>query len=493
MKMMTITRPANAGKFIARLSVSILLLGLMFLGIRGRTDEKSPIVVGTAYFCNYALPNQAGLNPVFTFMWSWTDGWKDENKKLQLISDDEAIKNVQQSLDIHNSDNSITRQISGTTPLHNYNVVLVLMESMGAHYMKRFGNNANLTPCLDSLAANGFTFTNFYSAGIHTFNGIFSTLYSHPALMARHSMEGAIIPAYTGMPCFFKQRGYETMYFTTHDDQFDNVGGFLTSNYMNTIISKENYPVNESVSTLGVPDHKMFDHSLPLLLEQNKQHKPFFAVYMTATNHSPYVVPTDILFTPKHPAIRGGCVEYADWAVGRFMKMAATMPWYDSTIFIFLGDHGTWDGQSYGNLAYSYSHIPCIIYARILRNKHEDIQMPGGQIDVFPTIAGLLGGSYVNNTPGIDLLSDSRKWMLFSQDDKIGVADKEQVYIWEKNGNESMYDFAEGKEILQNNRAKADSMKTYGLSMIQYAQWLRNNNKTGVPAARQPEIKTTEK
>ena len=52
------------------------------------------------------------------------------------------------------------------------------MESMSANYMKRFGNKHNLTPFLDSLSQQSWFFTNAYSAGIHTNNGIFSTLYS---------------------------------------------------------------------------------------------------------------------------------------------------------------------------------------------------------------------------------------------------------------------------------------------------------------------------
>lgn len=473
------------GQLASKILAGLVFLGLMLLGIRGRTDEKSPIVVGTAFFCNYNLPNQAGLNPIFTFMSSWTDGLKDENKSLALIDDKEAMKVAARYLNIADPEKGISKQVSATTAPHKYNVVLVLMESMSANYLHRFGDSLGLTPNIDSLALHGYSFDNFYSAGIHTFNGIFSTLYGYPALMARHTMEGAVIPHYTGLPYFFRQRGYETLYFTTHDDQFDNVGGFLSANHIQRIISKKDYPAAMVHSTLGASDHEMFDFSLPILKELHDRHQPFLSVLMTTSNHNPYVIPEGILFAPKHTDVRGGCVEYADWSIGYFMKKAAAMPWYDSTIFVFLGDHGADVGAPpYANMPYSYSHIPCIIYSPMFRSEPKVLRSPGGQIDVFPTIAGLLGGSYTTTGMGVDLLHTTRPWMAFSQDDKIGVADTTNLYIWQKSGPEYMFGIAGRQDVLPANRALADTMRTYAFSMIQYAQWLRNNNKTGGDAVK---------
>lgn len=464
---------------LAKAGFGIIFLGLLFLGIRGRTDEKSPIVPGTAYFCGYNAYNQAGLNPVFTFVWSYTDGMKDENKPLQLIDNQQALSSVRNWLHASSPDSSLRRSIAGPSPQKNYNVILVLMESMSADYMAAHGNNQGLTPNLDSLDGKSISFHNFYSAGIHTFNGVFSTLYGYPALLAQHTMEGTVIPSYTGLPCFMAERGYQNIYFTTHDDQFDNIGGFIRANCITKIVSQSDYPYSKVQSALGVCDHDMFDFSLPVINNLHRSGKPFFAVYMTSTNHNPYIAPTNIPFRPRHKDIRGGCVEYADWAIGRFMQMAATTPWYDSTIFIFVGDHGTYDGPpAYGSLPLCYNHVPCIIYAPHILPAHE-FKTPGGQIDVFPTLAGLLGGPYNNSTMGVDLINEGRQWMYFSQDDKIGVVDTTSIYVWQKNGPEYFINLKTRQELLSTLRPKADSMKNYAFSMVQAAQWLRANKKTG--------------
>ncbi len=469
--------------FAAKFGVSLLFFCLMFLGIRGRTDEKSPITVGTAYFSSYNFPNQAGLNPVFTFIRSWLDGMKDSNHRLELMDDTAALKLALRYLGLPqgnlNKKFPFQRNITGTTLQKNYNVVVVLMESMSADYLTRFGNPLGLTPNIDRLANEGYSFDHFYSAGIHTFNGIFSSLYAFPALMARHTMEGAVIPEYTGLPWLMKSRGYETNFFMTHDDQFDNIGGFLTANHFNRIVSKKDYPSGEVKSTLGVPDHIMFRFALPVLNEYYRQNKPFLGVFMTTSNHDPYVIPSDIPFKPRHTDIRGGCVEYADWAIGDFMSRAAKEPWFSNTIFIFTGDHGAWYGDPYGDFPLSYNHIPCLIYLPMDTQRHKVFNCPGGQIDLFPTIAGILGGDYSNNTLGIDLLREKRPFMFFSQDDKVGVADENEFYIWRTMGRESLYSFGDKGTNKFIASRKTDSMKNYTFAMVQSAQWLLNNKATG--------------
>ncbi|MBI2281971.1 MAG: hypothetical protein HYU68_14950 [Bacteroidetes bacterium] len=85
----------NLKSRITTITFSLLTLALIFLGIRGRLETKSPIRVGTAYFSNYAFANQLGLNPVFTFLRSYLDAKKDKSDHFTLIDPELAIKNTQ--------------------------------------------------------------------------------------------------------------------------------------------------------------------------------------------------------------------------------------------------------------------------------------------------------------------------------------------------------------------------------------------------------------
>ncbi|MBA3829159.1 MAG: sulfatase-like hydrolase/transferase [Taibaiella sp.] len=479
---------AHAKFIFQKLLISFLAMGILFIGIRGRVAQKASIMLGTAYFSKYDFPNQAGLNPLFTFINSAIEEAKPENKHLHLIDDKTAIANVQAYFHIppdkRNAAYPIARQERSEAAPLKYNVIIVLMESMSASFMQHGGNTLGLTPVLDHLADNGIYFSNFYSAGIHTFNGIFSTMYSFPALLARHTMVGITIPHYTGLPYIMKKNGYETMYFTTNDPQFDNVGGFVTANNVARVVSQDDYPSSAVVSGLGVPDHYMFDYSLHLFNEQYNRHTPFCALMMTGSNHTPYVIPDNIPFMPKHRDVRGGCVEYADWAIGHFMDTVAKQAWYKNTLFVFVADHGTWEGNTsdgFSSMAYSLNHIPCIIYAPMLNVPRERVNNPGGQIDIFPTVAGLLHLTYTNNTMGVDLLHDTRPYMYFSADDRVGVADISHFYVWQQEGKSFYYSFANREQdILAANTHAADSMQRYAFSMLQATEWLLQHKKTGI-------------
>ena len=212
--------------------VTVLFLGVMILGVRGRVEKKTPIRVGMAYFSNNPFLNQLGLNPNFTLMQSFLEALKEENKPIKLLPENIAISNVQKYLAIHNVNPKspiLRTENLGSSPNHK-NIVIILMESMTAANMERHGNKDKITPFLDSISNKGYYFENNYSAGIHTYNGIFSTLFSFPGIFRQHPMKESKVLKNDGIASELKRLGYTTTYFTIHDGQFDNVEGFLKAN-----------------------------------------------------------------------------------------------------------------------------------------------------------------------------------------------------------------------------------------------------------------------
>lgn len=473
--------PANQFVYIIRnLGISLLTALIMFIGIRGRVAEKSPIRIRTAYFSNYAFPNQVGLNPVFTLMQSWLDAQQDENKSISLMDDQEALRNVRELLNVKDNpvyNSPLARERGNDSLFQKHNVVIVIMESMSAAKMGRYGNDKNLTPCLDSLAENGYSFDKVYTSGIHTFNGVYATLFAYPSIRKQHPMKGVEMLKYNGISNTLKKYGYSTIYFTTHDDQFDNAGGFLSANDFEEIISQEDYPGEKVKSTLGVPDDYLFEFSIPVLNDLYNKGKPFMAAFMTASDHGPYIVPE--YFKPDHEDKRDQIVEYADWSIRKFLKLASREEWYENTIFVFIADHGNALEAVY-DMPLNYHHTPFIIYGPGALPENKSFAGPGSQIDVFPTIMGILGLPYVNNTFGIDLVNEDRQYTYFSADNKYGVLDDEFFLVVRETSNPSLYKY-KNKDItnfLVEYQAKADSMRNYAESMFQAAQWMISNKLT---------------
>jgi phosphoglycerol transferase MdoB-like AlkP superfamily enzyme len=460
--------------------LSILFILLLFIGIRGRVEGKSPIRVGTAYFSNYAFANQLGLNPVFTLMRSYFDSLNEENKKINFLNSETAMNNVQDLLSINpiNEQFPLARQINPdpSSPQNKYNVVVVMMESMSAAKMKRFGNTNNLTPFLDSIAVNGFCFDNIYSAGIHTSSGVYSTLFSYPILFRQHPMKGVNIRKFNGIAGTLKKHNYSTIYFTTHDGQFDNIEGFLNANDFDRVVTKADYPSEEIKSTLGVVDDFMFEFSIPILNELDTNAGRFFAAFLTSSDHGPYIIPE--YFTPKQTDVQQQIIEYADWSLGKFIKLASMEDWFENTIFVFVADHGAALFAKY-DMPLNYHHVPLIFYAPNILTESKIFTKVGGQIDIFPTIMGILNLPYVNNSFGIDLLRETRPFIYFSTDDKYGVINNEFYLIVRQIGIETLYKYRESDK---NNYYKeytdlVRSMKKYAESNMQAAQFILDYNK----------------
>ncbi len=472
-------------QYLRKSLIALLIISTVILGMRGRIAIKSPIQWGTAYISNNNFVNQLGLNPVFTFMKSYENSLNPGNEKVHFMDNDIAIKTIKRNLGIKSNNlfsSPIARKIAATGAPLNANVVIVIMESMGLSKTGLDNNPINMTPYLDSLAKISYTFTNVFSAGIHTFNGVYSTLFGMPALMNQHPMFAteSITQPFTGIANTLNQFGYQSVFICPHDGEFDNMAGFLTSNGFNKIVSQKDFPSNEIHSSMGVPDDVLFEHAVKEITEMSKSPKPFLASILTGSDHEPMFIPEGHGFVPKTKESKQQSVEYADWSINKFLKLSSTQPWYDNTIFVFIADHGSWY-RDYYEMNLSYHKIPLLIYSPKFIKPTINNSV-GGQIDVFPTIMGLLNQSYINNTMGVDLINEGRKYIVFSADDRLGCVNDE--YFWYHNynaGNEYLlhYSDRDPKQYISQFPQLKDTLENYAHSMLQATQWLIDNKKAG--------------
>jgi phosphoglycerol transferase MdoB-like AlkP superfamily enzyme len=457
-----IREPKTGSLAVSAALWTLMLLGC-FVGIRGRVALKSPIRTGTAYFSAYAFPNELGLNPVFTFMRSWLDQRKAENRPLALMDDTEAVRMMRQYLGLPpDSELSIERmaEFPADTALR-MNIILVIMESMSAAKTGYLGGT-RLTPVLDSLHGQSLSFTRALTEGIHTYNGVYSTLISWPTVGMRHPMKQTPIVQYHGMASALKQHGYQTVYFTTHDGQFDNAAGFLTANGFDRVVAQDDYPSERILSTLGVPDDFMFEFAMPQL---DDARSPFFAAFMTASDHGPYIVPS--YFTPQSEDIKQQVVEYADWSLGRLIEIARKQPWFERTVFVFVADHGA--AMEYAHeMPLSYHHTPLIFHAPgVIAPEIRDELIT--QADIYPTLMGLLRLAHRNVSFGRDVLAPGadRAFVCFSADDRTAVLSPPYYYIVRPDGSDVLHLLPEGHPL----RSEGDSARGGLTEIADFSRW----------------------
>ena len=475
---------------LQRLLLYGLSILLIFIGIRGRITQKSPIRIGTAYFSSHPFLNQLGLNPVFTLMRSGLDALNPDNSILQWMDGEEAALEVRKQLGI-------------TTPLHpspiarwstykpivsddhweglveTPNVVLIIMESMTAAKLKRHGSTRDFTPFLDSLTYESIYFDRCYTAGKHTYNGIFSTLFSYPAIFRQHPMKD--MNRYHGLSSALKPYGYQRLFFTTHDGQFDNMEGFLKHNDFDRIYSQKDYPLKEIKTTLGVPDDFMFRFSIPVLERLHRKRQPFLSVFMTSSDHKPYYVPD--YYQPRLEAMEEQVVEYADWSLRQFFQKASHQPWFSNTLFVLIADHGAPWGGDY-EISLNYHHTPLLFYGPGLNLKPALMHQLCSQIDVYPSIMGLMGMEHINNTLGQNIFQRSSPYVLLNDDDKIGVLEEEYLFIYREGEPCRLYHHASGDKQDKSTMFPGvrDEMEIFLKSRLQVVQDMIKSGDTGPDA-----------
>jgi phosphoglycerol transferase MdoB-like AlkP superfamily enzyme len=455
--------------------LTILLYGLCFLGLRGSL-QRYPLQIGYAYFSNNPLFNQLGINPCFSLLKNL-----DSSKRYKNVNDlmpvDSAFLLVHKALNIEPTQNSfnVSREVRPQGEVEKPSIVIVILESMATKYLDYECADGKLMPFLHELISKSYYFENCYSSGAHTNNGIASMLYGIPTLFSKHSMKNEA--HYTGLPVNLRKQGYQNLFFLTGNPHFDHMNFFLMEGGFDRIYSQEDYPSGESVNVFGVQDDVLFQYGLDRINDVTLDEKPFLAVFLTVSNHPPYIVPqqyTNIADTDDKKMTR-----FVDDVLKNFMENASKEKWFENTIFVLLGDHGVVLDQPKYEMPIERNHIPLVIYSPLFEDTPKRFDSFCGQIDVFPTLMGLLNMPYINHSLGIDLLKEQRPYIYFVNDSRLGCINKDYFYIHNLNTSADMlYNLHDDacENIMQKESQILQEMKAHSVSMMVVTDYLIKNN-----------------
>ena len=304
------------------------------------------------------------------------------------------------------------------------NIVLVQCESFSMYKSSMSGNPLNATPFFDSLSNNGIFFERCFTPHFSTARALFAIITGIPdaQLFKFSSQNPEAIKQHTVIDNLDQ---YEKHYFLGGDPNFGNFNGILQN-----IDGLQMHAGKRS----GIPDLNVWGiGDKNLFLEANevfkKKEKPFFAYIQTSGNHRPYnktIAPEDTdfikVFVPDITLKKYGfesldeynCFRYSDYCFRKFIEAAQAENYFQNTIFVFVGDHGVagnaealypaaWTEQRLTD-----EHVPLLFYGPGLLSPQRHTEVVS-QIDILPTIAGMLHQSYVNTTLGRDLLDPAKK------------------------------------------------------------------------------------
>ena len=452
---------------------SIFFLGFILLPVAGYFLVNNRIKNNS----NNNYVNELGGNGIYEFGAAF---WNNEIEygKFYVTRNDTAnfkiLRNMLQAPNatFSNDPLSIERQIKNDSPEHRWNVVLISVESLSGDYLKRFGNTENITPYLDSLIPHGLWFDKFYASGTRTVRGLEALSLAIPPTPGQSIVRRPDNDDMFTMGSVLKLKGYDVHYIYGGNSFFDNMGKFF-SNSSYKVLDKRDIPDSmiHLTTAWGADDEASFNFTLQQCDKSFSSGKPFFNHIMTVSNHRPYIYPEgriDIL--PSTQSVQGA-VKYTDYAINKFIKDAQKKPWFNNTLFVIVADHCA---KSAGktDLPVNRYHIPCIIYAPQLITPAIENRLVS-QIDLAPTILGLMKLNYTNRFFGYDIYNmntgNERAFISTYQD--MGYIKGDKLVILSAQQKVKMYkpDFITGGNTLI---ASSDSLINEAIAWYQGASFL---------------------
>jgi phosphoglycerol transferase MdoB-like AlkP superfamily enzyme len=139
------------------------------------------------------------------------------------------------------------------------NVVLINVESLSAEFMKAFGSEKNITPCLDSIAEKSLFFTNLYASGTRTVRGLEALSLSIPPTPGQSIIKRPGNENLFSLGSVFSSKGYISQYIYGGYSYFDNMNEFFGGNHYQVIDRRQLQPGDIHYANIwGVADEDLF-------------------------------------------------------------------------------------------------------------------------------------------------------------------------------------------------------------------------------------------
>lgn len=361
------------------LAFSIFLIAFLFVPIRGGI-QKIPMNISDVYFSQKLFPNHAAINLPWNVMFSILNQNSEENP-FDYYPIEESKELVNQ---LYNTGPAKSRSILNT---EKPNLIIIIMESFTAKLIGSLGGVKGVTPRLDSIAADGLSFTNIYAAGDRSEKGQIAILSGYP-----NQAINSIIKTPTktrDLPAInqpLEKNGYATSYTYGGELEFANIKSFLINAGFDKLTDKYSFPISERTTSWGVHDQYVFDY---FSTELSEKKSPFFATIFSLSSHEPYDVPLKH-FTEKDEVSQfKNSVYYADSVLGDFIAKSKLTDWWKNTLIVVVADHGhPFPGYDASDRPSKF-HIPLIFTGGALKEKGR-INIIGSQTDIAATVLSQL-------------------------------------------------------------------------------------------------------
>ena len=337
------------------------------------------------------------------------------------------------------------------------NIVILIVESFGREYIGALnkdlegGRYKGYTPAVDALITKSTTFRYSFCNGRKSIDGMPSILSSIPMFVEPFILTPSSMIDYTGLAGILGAEGYETAFF--HGAQNGSMGfqAFAQKTGFQHYYGRTEYEEAKGTSdfdgTWAIWDEPFLQYYAE---EMGKMREPFMTAVFTASSHHPYVNPEKYKDVYPEEGIEiHKCIRYTDMAIGKFFEAASKQSWYENTIFVLTSDHTNLSDHAFYQTDLGGFCSPIIIFEPS-NPTGEILDKVAQQIDILPTILGMLGYDKPYFGFGIDVLNTPKE------------------NTWAVNYLNGVYQYVKNGYVLQFDGQKSKALYTLSDSLMQH-------------------------
>ncbi|KFC19870.1 LTA synthase family protein [Chryseobacterium sp. FH1] len=441
--------PMNLIKYFAS-SVAILCVTALLVvgGIRGDFKHSTrPInLVDANKHVSNPLQGNLVLNSVFSFFRTINTN----NFKLVSYVDEKFINQEIKPYKLYE------REVEDKP-----NVVIFIMESFGKEYSGAFNKNTDIkdfvsyTPFLDSLANESLIFTNAFANGRQSIHGMSSVLAGIPSLTDAFTSSPYSNQKIQSIVSVCNDLGYDTSFYHGAPNGSMGFQGFGNILGFKHYFGKNEYDNDKDFDGIwAIWDEPFFQY----FAKNIGKKQPFMSTMFSASSHDPFKIPEKYQNKFKSGPLQIHIpIQYTDYALKKFFETASRQPWYQNTIFVITADHTNQIHYKEYQKAMNRFAIPLLFFSPNPKYNLKGIDDRfAQQIDIYPTLADLLGYNKKIRSWGRSLVSDKDEDHMIIHSDSINeqIVIGNYVYIFDGKSVTGIYnktDLALSKNLFSKN------------------------------------------
>lgn len=304
------------------------------------------------------------------------------------------------------------------------NIVLIVLESTGAQYLRSYGAADDPMPTMTALAGEAVQFESAYAVYPESVKGVFALLCSQaPAF-------DVPVHVHANAPCtplarVLSEAGYRTGLF--HSGRFGYLG-------MDALIARQGFDTMEDAGAIGGNVESSFGVDEPATvtrmlawIDGPDRRRPFFLLYMPVAGHHPYATARPGPFTgPGALAAYQNALREGDDSLAVLLDGLRARQLDQRTMVVAVGDHGEAFGQhdgNYGHTLFAYDEnvrVPLLIAVPGVTTRPIRARQVASVIDSAPTILDIAGIAVPAGLEGGSLLEARSRLAFFYTDYALG-------------------------------------------------------------------------